>query len=216
LLEIDTNIDRNLLILKQFIDFEINVIEHFLEQTLKSQNKTLRDIDLSFIWEGDNWNILIDRVISFLFNQSKYNIFDTVSIIKNLLLGPKEEVTIERRDSWLRGKISLWSFDEENIRLLFYAIASFNKENKVKYLVHLLESNDSIDLFSKIPFFPPVESWSGSEVPVLEEKIELLKLIDKSLTGIKLLRHKRWIQENIEGYKERIKKVKIKEYMEDY
>lgn len=216
LLEIDTNIDRNLLILKQFIDFEINVIEHFLEQTLKSQNKTLRDIDLSFIWEGDNWNILIDRVISFLFNQSKYTFFDTVSIIKNLLLGPKEEVTIERRDSWLREKISLWSFDEENIRLLFFAIASFDKENKVKYLVHLLESNDSIDLFCKIPFFPPVESWSGSEVPVLEEKIELLKLIDKSLTGIKLLRHKRWIQENIEGYKERIKKVKIKEYMEDY
>ncbi|BAC15334.1 hypothetical protein [Oceanobacillus iheyensis HTE831] len=216
LLEIDSNIDEELLILKQFIDFDINIIEHFLEQTLKSQNKTLRDIDLSFIWEGDNWQLILDRVISLIFNQSKSNFYDTVSIITNLLLGPKEEVTIERRDSWLREKISLWSFDEENITLLFYAIASFNKENKAKYIVHLLESNDSFDLFCKIPLSPPFFSWSGSEVPVLEEKIELLKLIDKSLTGIKLLRHKRWIQANIEGYKERIKKVKIKEYMEDY
>jgi len=79
-----------------------------------------------------------------------------------------------------------------------------------------LESNDSFDLFCKVPLSPIFFSRSGSEIPVLEEKIELLKLIDKSLTGIKLLRHKRWIQENIEGYKERIKKVKIEEYMEDY
>ena len=33
--------------------------------------------------------------------------------------------------------------------------------------------------------------------------------MDKDLTGIKLLRHKRWIQDKIEGYKERKKKVKI-------
>ncbi|WP_258728434.1 hypothetical protein [Bacillus atrophaeus] len=61
--------------------------------------------------------------------------------------------------------------------------------------------------------------WVALELETLvyiQEKIELLKLIDKSLTVIKLLRHKRWVQENIEGYKERIKKVKIEEYMEDY
>lgn len=216
LLEIDSNLDEELLLLKQFIDFDITIIEHFLEQKLKNQNETLRDIDLSFIWEVDNWQLILDRVISLIFNQSKSNFYDAVSILKHLLLDPKAEVTIERRDTWLKEKISLWSFDEENLTLLFYAIASFNNDNKAKYLVHLLESNDSFDLFCKIPLSPPFFSWSGSEVPVLEEKIELLKLIDKSLTGIKFLRHKRWIQENIEGYKERIKKVKIEEYMEDY
>ncbi len=47
--------------------------------------------------------------------------------------------------------------------------------------------------------------WVALELETLvyiQEKIELLKLIDKSLTVIKLLRHKRWVQENIEGYKE--------------
>lgn len=47
--------------------------------------------------------------------------------------------------------------------------------------------------------------WVALELETLvyiQEKIGLLKLIDKSLTVIKLLRHKRWVQENIEGYKE--------------
>lgn len=218
LLEIDSNIDGEFLILKQIIDVDVTIIDQFLEQILKSQNKSLRlmDVDLSFIWEKDNWQSILDRVVSLVVNYSKSNFYDTVSILENLLSGPKKEITIERLDSWLREKISIWSFNEENITLLFAAIANLSKESKAKYLIHLLESNDSFDLFCKIPLSPIFFSWSGSEVPVLEEKIELLKLIDKGLTGIKLLRHKRWVQDNIEGYKERIKEVKIKEFMEDY
>ncbi|MCR9040093.1 hypothetical protein QRX25_19330 [Bacillus sp. L381] len=218
IIEIDSNIDHEFLILKQFTDFDLTIIDQFLEQILKSQNKLLRvrDVDFSFVWEKDNWESILERIVPIVFNQSKSNIYDTVSIFKNLLCGPKDEIIIERRDSWLRERISLWSSDEEKITLLFYGIANLSKESKAQYLVHLLENNNSFDLFCKTPLDPPFFSWSGSEVPVLEDKIELLELIDKSLTGIKFLRHKRWIQDKIEGYKERIKKVRINEFMEDY
>ena len=119
LLEIDSNIDNELLFLKQFIDFDLTIIEQFLEQILKSQTKSLRDVNLSFIWEDDNWQLILSRIIPLIFNQSKSNFYDSVSILENLLSGVMEENTIERQDSWLREKISLWSFDEENITLLF-------------------------------------------------------------------------------------------------
>ncbi|MBT2191994.1 hypothetical protein KLH93_12930, partial [Bacillus inaquosorum] len=218
LLEIDSDIDGEFLILKQFFDFDVTIIDQFLEQILKNQNKSLRliDVDLSFIWEKDNWQSILDRAVPLVVNQSKSNFCNAVSILESLLSVPKKEIAIERHDSWLREKISLWSLDEEKITLLFYAIANLSKESKANYLIHLLKSNSSFHLFCKIPLSPITFSWSGSEVPVLEDKIELLELIDKGLTGIKLLRHKRWVQNKIEGYKEKIKKVKIKEFMEDY
>ncbi|MFH7816432.1 hypothetical protein ACG2K5_15295 [Bacillus subtilis] len=218
LLEVDSDIDGEFLILKQFFDFDVTIIDQFLEQILKNQNKSLRliDVDLSFIWEKDNWQSILDRAVPLVVNQSKSNFCNAVSILESLLSVPKKEIAIERHDSWLREKISLWSLDEEKITLLFYAIANLSKESKANYLIHLLKSNSSFHLFCKIPLSPITFSWSGSEVPVLEDKIELLELIDKGLTGIKLLRHKRWVQNKIEGYKEKIKKVKIKEFMEDY
>ncbi|MED3386129.1 hypothetical protein [Bacillus subtilis] len=218
LLEIDSDIDGEFLILKQFFDFDVTIIDQFLEQILKNQNKSLRliDVDLSFIWEKDNWQYILDRAVPLVVNQSKSNFCNAVSILESLLSVPKKEIAIERHDSWLREKISLWSLDEEKITLLFYAIANLSKESKANYLIHLLESNSSFHLFCKIPLSPITFSWSGSEVPVLEDKIELLELIDKGLTGIKFLRHKSWVQNRIEGYKEKIKKVKIKEFMEDY
>ncbi|MEK3973080.1 hypothetical protein MHB79_18585 [Bacillus sp. FSL M7-0558] len=218
MLEIDSNIDDEFLILKQFTDFDLTIIDQFLKLILKSQNKSfrLRDVDFSFVWEKDNWEAILDRIVLIVFNQSKSKFYDKVSIFENLFSGPKDKRIIERQDSWLRERISLWSSDEENITLLFYGISNLSKESKAQYLIHLLKKNDSFYLFCKIPLSPIFFSWSGSEVPVIEEQIELLELIDKSLTGIKFLRHRRWIQDKIEDYKERIKKVKINEFMEDY
>lgn len=216
LVNIDSNIDSELLIFKRFIDLDLDIVEGFLEQSIRNTKITLSDLNLSFVWKLKEWQTILDRIMDFLNTNSSSNFYDRALILENLISSVKEDKIIERQDSWLKENISLWCYDEDKIIMLFYGIVNLNKERKSKHLISLLENNDSFDLFSKVPLFSLTYSWSDSEVPILVEKLEFLKLVDDSIIGIKFLKHKRWIQENIEYYKERIKKVKILEYMEDY
>lgn len=47
-----------------------------------------------------------------------------------------------------------------------------------------------IDDFKKINLFPLYNSWSGSQIPLILNKIDFLKTIKDSLNGIDFLEHK--------------------------
>lgn len=45
---------------------------------------------------------------------------------------------------------------------------------KKEYLLEYLKLNKSIDDLKKIPLFSSFSSWSGSEVPLIDKKIDFL------------------------------------------
>ena len=59
-----------------------------------------------------------------------------------------------------------------------------------------------------IPFDKRMESWSGSEIPLLKKKIDFYKRLYQELNGIRHLEHKVYIEAIIEEYEKSIHSIK--------
>ena len=59
------------------------------------------------------------------------------------------------------------------------------------------------------------ESWCGSEVPIIIDKINFLKLLKKELKGIEFIEHREYLEEccrSLEKYKD---EIELREYLEN-
>lgn len=72
-----------------------------------------------------------------------------------------------------------------------------------------------IENLEDIPLFPLSASWSGSEVPLIDKKIDFLKRLLSELKGIEYIEHRVYVKERIESYEQYKKEVLIKEYLEN-
>ncbi|MED4916016.1 hypothetical protein, partial [Parageobacillus thermoglucosidasius] len=93
---------------------------------------------------------------------------------------------------------------------------------KILYIIRialvdfLLKTNNSFDLFKKISLEPSIMSWSGSEVPIIERKISYYKKLLLLCNSIHLLHHRSYIENRILNLEQELKRVKIREFLDDY
>lgn len=59
-------------------------------------------------------------------------------------------------------------------------------------------------------------SWSGSEIPLLQEKADCIKQTIKNLTGVAYLKHRMVLQEELEWLKKRMSDVEVSEFLKAY
>ena len=78
-----------------------------------------------------------------------------------------------------------------------------------------MKLNKNCDDFKKLYLFPLSESWSGSQIPLINNKIDLLQSLNKQISGLDYLEHKAYIEERIKGLEEYRDKVEIREYLEN-
>ena len=99
---------------------------------------------------------------------------------------------------------------------IFNVICNTFSNQKKEFILEFLKYNKSIDDFKKIPFFSSFSSWSGSEVPLIDKKIDFLNDLNNSISGLDYLEHKDYINSEIEVYKKYKIDIKVREYLEDY
>ena len=58
----------------------------------------------------------------------------------------------------------------EYMQFLFSVIAGFKPDHTIKFYKIFLKTNQVFDDFRKLPFEPSISSWSGSRVPVIQNK----------------------------------------------
>ena len=85
---------------------------------------------------------------------------------------------------------------------------------RIEIILYFLEKNSDVKTFTEIELFPSVESWSGSEVLLLDKKIEFLsKLNEKISNDIDFIEHKAYLQDIIGDIKLRKEEVLLTEYL---
>lgn len=82
----------------------------------------------------------------------------------------------------------------------------FPDEKRKEYLQLFLSRNKDFEVFKGLLLFSRVTSWSGSEVPIIKNKIEFLNSLLSMLSGLEYLEHKQCIEDRIS---------KLKKYMEE-
>ncbi|MDE9423412.1 hypothetical protein P1O03_08110, partial [Erysipelothrix rhusiopathiae] len=100
------------------------------------------------------------------------------------------------------------------MRLLFNLLSSLNSDRRKLFILKYLSLNKDFNHFNQIYLFPMSKSWSGSEVPIIEEEIDFIKFIRDSLDGIDYIEHRVYLEGIIDSKNKYLKKVLYEEYLE--
>ena len=120
---------------------------------------------------------------------------------------------LKKQDEWIRQCIQLCSNDVTKMYCLFSVISKLKIERKKEYVLLLLENNPSVEDFERIPLTPISWSWSGSAVPMYSAWIEYLESLLPSLSGLKWIKHKKYIETKIDYLKRQIESEEIDEIL---
>ena len=97
---------------------------------------------------------------------------------------------------------------------LFSAIEKNKSEQRTAALRKFLEQTDDCELFEELPLEPSHWGGWGSMIPYMHERITYLTSLLPMLSGLKFLKHKQKVQNDIDIWRERIKREEIKELLE--
>ena len=164
------------------------------------------------IWKDPTYADRIDEVIKCYYDNGVLHSGKEVSVI---FAKSEDDPDISRKKKWLFDRIERNTENINRIDTLYQIILMVYPEWRIEALLYYLNFDLSVDHFKKIYLFPIMESWSGSEIPLINNKVSFLKNLDDSLRGKDFINHKAYIQEMISALEKQKNNVEINEYIED-
>lgn len=167
------------------------------------------------IWSLDNYNELIQVAyenmlgdyFGFMIRDESETIFanskNTSDFIK------------QRKKQWIKKYIEQNIESNRKIKMIFEIIASYFPADRKEFLLELINYTKDVELFKAIPLFASFTSWSGSEVPLIEKKIDFLSDLVKSFKGVDFIEHRAYLKERKNSYERYKQDVLIREYLEN-
>ena len=99
---------------------------------------------------------------------------------------------------------------------LFSSIEELPHERRKKAVETFLSLNTDPGIFDRLPLEPSHWGGSGSMIPYMQERVDYLSSLLPSVSGLKYLRQKQRIEQDIENWKTRIRSEEIKELLESW
>ena len=167
------------------------------------------------IWNTEKWKECINYAYAVIIDD------DMAFFIEHparLLFGRAEKesnVVKDRKQQWLLDSLHENYADVDKCSRLIDVVVNIMPQWKQEFILEFIKGNKSIEDFKKIHLFPRSASWSGSEVPLILDKIEFLQDLKEKMKGVAYIEHREYIDEyrrNIEEYK---RKVELREYLEE-
>ena len=92
------------------------------------------------------------------------------------------------------------------------------KDLKVKYIVLLCKEGLSSEELKKVPVIMSSfgASWSGSEIPLLQGKIDFIEEVIENLPGVTYMRHRMVLEDAIASVKRRIEAAEVHEFLHPF
>lgn len=169
------------------------------------------------LWELDDHKKHIDEAVNFL-KRSNDEYIEKIrnrNILNSIFIF-KDEVVTEKQDKWLQKYLIDNIGDRNMLDPILEVIGTLSQERKLMYINTLISHNVTIDIFTAIRFEPRSSGWSGSELPIIDKKIEFLENIEQLLTGVTFIEHRAYTNERIIGMRKYKKSRHIDEFLRDY
>ncbi len=125
------------------------------------------------------------------------------------------EFVRQRKKQWIKEYIEKNIRNSNKLKMIFNIIASFLASDRIEFLLELMKYTKDFELFKSIPLFASFSSWSGSEVPLIEKKIDFLSDLITSLKGADFIEHRAYLKERKNSYESYKQDILIKEYLEN-
>ena len=143
------------------------LIDIYAEKAVKISEQCLSNYILKYTFLDKKLLLLSDAIrVYFPVNQSKT--ITSVNVLTVSFYSEEMIAFIEKHHS-----------DSVYMRSLFDSIAKMTDEQRIAYIKLYLEYEKSIENFKHLPLFSSFSSWSGSEVPLIHNKIEFLNKLSQ-------------------------------------
>lgn len=173
------------------------------------------DLDcLAMLWDSEDYLNLISEALEALYNKENAHLGLFCHTVEILFKGKERLSDKTKWDSWLENYISINNTDIEKMRFLFNNLCSLTDDYIYEGVTIFCRYNKSYEHFSQLSLTPNHASWSGSEVPLIEQRIAFLSRIKDKLVGIDFIEHRSRIDEIIHAYINKRERVLLEEFME--
>lgn len=200
--------ERGLAFWRKFIKFL------FDENIRESQLHSIFEV----IWNKDDYAQYIDALIEIgIFAEENFKVYNFHDILSAIFSNSDKtsEIIISRKEKWLEDFIVKNIEDQNKIEIVFEIVANYFEKSKIGYFKLLFKLNKDFELFKQLPLFHWNYSWSGSEIPLIDERIKFLEDLKSLFIGVNFIEHKDYINKKIDCLKVRRNDAKIREYLEN-
>jgi len=195
-------------ILKKDISFISDVVNFFS----KGFHQDYSTLDM--LWDQENYDELLTKTMGEIkkHKESYWN-----NTLGEYLLAHHQENAerMAKQEKWLSDYIIGHHSDIDAMEFIFNIICNFNSEQRKASTLLFCKFNHSYSDFEKIPLFPTHASWSGSEVPLLEEKISFVESIKDELVGFDYIAHRAHLADIIHNIQKEKDNVLLREFIKD-
>ncbi|MDE8110668.1 hypothetical protein PT048_02555, partial [Erysipelothrix rhusiopathiae] len=204
----DGNFDYKNRILSFILEKDDEFLGEYVDLALKNNISDMFG-KLSVIWSMQNYIKLAECIFERISAaDKKEKIFLSFEKYNSFLIDS------DSCNSWILSYIDTNNNQINLMRLLFNLLSSLNSDRRKLFILKYLSLNKDFNHFNQIYLFPMSKSWSGSEVPIIEEEIDFIKFIRDSLDGIDYIEHRVYLEGIIDSKNKYLKKVLYEEYLE--
>ena len=159
---------------------------------------------------------IMQRITSFVFeHECKGHSFGYYESFFNKSVNPQTDNSIiEKQDEYLLKEIETGFDKNDYMRFLFSVIVGFPLKRKLIFYKAFLDKNKEFDGFKNLRYEPTISSWSGSAVPMLQDKIDFYEKIMQLCNSVELLKHRQFIEQRIQEIRNQIQHEKKRDFTE--
>ena len=122
----------------------------------------------------------------------------------------------QRQLTFFLKEIEYSSHDSAYMRFLFEIVQSFSEEEeRIRILTKFVECNRSYADFEALSLEPWHYGWVGSEVPVLQGRIDYFRSLLPIFNTVDLLQHRLKIEKCIQRCQEAMERAKREDFVDE-
>lgn len=171
--------------------------------------------DYSDLWLRDDYMIVMRLIFDRVRGNDKWDMFSYADAFVRLPNDEPQPAEIRRRQKqlfleWVREAAD----DADQMSFVFGRVLALPPEDRRELWAAFLAENHLVADFKKLPLEPSTWGWSGSQVPLLESRVEFLESLLPLFDKIELLDHRRDVEERIASLREYIEQEKKRDFLE--
>ena len=211
----DPNHDYNGMFLAEICSVQPSLVERYTRYLIEKSRESLsgRQKRHRSFWKLEDHENIYNRMFEQLMESVQFPRLSIPHFLESILLPAQGEELGEKQDVWIRQCIRQNAGDRSKMYCLFAVIAKMKPDRKKEYIRIFLETNENFEDFEEIPLTPVSWGWSGSVVPLYSSWIDFLESLLPEFTGLKWLKHKKYLETKIDNLKKRIEDEEIEEIL---
>ncbi len=194
----------------QIMDLDGDFILEYIDYMYEKEEYWSRydDCDYSFIWRRADSDDVITRIADRLYKHEIELGLLSMTRLLNFFRpggdGKTEPGIREKQDRLLSQFIAQRYGDADFMEVVFAVIAEFPPPRRKPFVSLFLNYNKDFKTFEKLKLEPYSQSYEGSAVPMLQEKLEYYEALLPFANTVQLLKHKQNLEQEIQAIRSRI------------